>query len=975
MKQVLLALGIAFAMPVAAQHYDHSFKYTVFDNYRHLGTANKKASAVTEEKVRANFPGWNVATDKLSAAFRNIYGDAIVIPGATLNDKVAYCMDNKLSALEVVKGEWKQTRNDVAAHASYVDYARYINDHKVVFSNLSFRFTTDGRLVRVKMAHYGNKMYQGGFTSDATSISRVAALNEEMVNAGITVKTKDIKADWVWFPIPTDKGYDLHPSWEFYVTGTANDGFPVELRGYIDATDGKLLYQSNEVSEAFDVKVVSDSIYKTDRVNPVSTLGLPNLRVTIGSNNYFADDTGLISISSLNPPQNVKFDLRGRWSVVRQGGSSGSTPTFSQTVAANGTTFVFPATGTSSIRHVNAYYHTTIAHNFMKSYFPAFTKLDVELSTNVDVAGTCNAFYSGGGGNNISINFFPTGGGCNSFAEIADVVYHEYGHGISYQFYDDKGVNFNNGSLGEGNSDVWAFSITRDSILGRYRTVGNPASFIRRYDAAPKVYPVDVNGEVHNDGEIIAGAWWDVGKNIGSIPVMTDLFTKTYFDLPNAPNGAEGDLYYDILISAILNDDNDAVLSNGTPNLEAIVKGFARHGIYLMTGATLTHQEIPHQAISGQPITVNATLAVSDASFFQSMKLIYRVRGGQWDSTDMTNTGNFNFTGQLPGFNTLSIVDYYFKVYDVLNNSTYGFPNGYNTTMTPMQVTIPYQFAVGAKQNSKTDFDGSIADWTLGDPADNATQGKWVQGVPIATMYNSLIAQPGNDHTTGSGQCLVTGNGPTNYNSADVDNGKTTAISPIYDISTYVFPVIEYYRWYSNDRGSNARSDFWQVQMRDPSSPFWQTIEQTYQSDYNWRRRVFNVREYLSTATQVQLRFIANDALIGSLQNDGQSCIEAAVDDVALYDIADVSVEKMASSSMVNVYPNPANDKLHIAIPASAAGTISLVDITGRKLSVEAVKAGTQQYSINTMGITTGQYLLSIQTDKVSEVKKVVISH
>ena len=51
-------------------------------------------------------------------------------------------------------------------------------------------------------------------------------------------------------------------------------------------------------------------------------------------------------------------------------------------------------------------------------------------------------------------------GGCNSMAQIGDVVYHEYGHGINDKFYQSLGGSFNNGGMGEGYADIWALGIT-----------------------------------------------------------------------------------------------------------------------------------------------------------------------------------------------------------------------------------------------------------------------------------------------------------------------------------------------------------------------------------------------------------------------------------------------------------------------------------------------------------------------------------
>src|SRR5690606_19807305 len=135
-------------------------------------------------------------------------------------------------------------------------------------------------------------------------------------------------------------------------------------------------------------------------------------------------------------------------------------------------------------------------------------------------------------------------------------------HGINHQFYKWQGAgSMRNGALNEGHADIWGLSITKDPILGEGFT--NNGGFIRRYDINPKVYSADLIGEVHADGEIIAGAWWDLGINLNSVDSMADIFTKTYYDLSDGPNGTEGEVFHQVLISALLNDDNDNNLNNG----------------------------------------------------------------------------------------------------------------------------------------------------------------------------------------------------------------------------------------------------------------------------------------------------------------------------------------------------------------------------------------------------------------------------
>jgi len=100
-------------------------------------------------------------------------------------------------------------------------------------------------------------------------------------------------------------------------------------------------------------------------------------------------------------------------------------------------------------------------------------------------------------------------------------------------------------------------------------------------------------------------------KNVGSTDSMAKLFAETLLsDKPDGANGTEGVVYYEMLIGALVNDDNDANLANGTPHMPEIVKAFAKHGIYLLQDITVSHNEIDHQP-AGTVTKVNATATVT----------------------------------------------------------------------------------------------------------------------------------------------------------------------------------------------------------------------------------------------------------------------------------------------------------------------------------------------------------------------------
>jgi hypothetical protein len=94
----------------------------------------------------------------------------------------------------------------------------------------------------------------------------------------------------------------------------------------------------------------------------------------------------------------------------------------------------------------------------------------------------------------------------------SDVVYHEYGHGLTWRMI--GGMNGPlGGAVGEGASDVNAFMINGDPIIGEYSS-SSPLGIRRAsYEGYPLKYS-DVTGEgVHNDGEIYAATLWLLRKN------------------------------------------------------------------------------------------------------------------------------------------------------------------------------------------------------------------------------------------------------------------------------------------------------------------------------------------------------------------------------------------------------------------------------------------------------------------------------
>ncbi len=100
-----------------------------------------------------------------------------------------------------------------------------------------------------------------------------------------------------------------------------------------------------------------------------------------------------------------------------------------------------------------------------KGYLPTNAWLGQQLTSNMNLNSTCNAFWNG-----TSVNFYKSGGGCRNTGEIAAVFDHEWGHGI-----DDNDTIGALSNSSEGYADIAAIYRLQASCVGHgfFQTV-NP---------------------------------------------------------------------------------------------------------------------------------------------------------------------------------------------------------------------------------------------------------------------------------------------------------------------------------------------------------------------------------------------------------------------------------------------------------------------------------------------------------------------
>ncbi len=704
-----------------------------------------------------------------------------------------------------------------------------------------------------------------------------------------------------------------HGSWR--MTFDALTGELIEKRS-------RLIFHKDPILENQPVTIKA----KVRLLTPFDTLTpvpLPFLKLTTNSNQTIVTDSNGIVITAL--PSNVTASLNGVYcGVIRNDAASASVFTPLSNTA---TSFTFDDNNSNAAER-NAYYSVNWARSFIHRLDPALSEIDHYIVVNVNLASTCNAFYDP---DSISLNFFSAGSGCSNTAEIADVVFHEFGHRIQHAiFTQDLGADSNivNSALGEGFSDVYSALMRDDPRIG-VTFYGNNSDLLRNCENT-KQWPTDISGDPHTSGEIISGAFWDLRKAIG-LDITTKLFQTMMHRHPDAPDAfsSQGliEAFVQTLNATILTDDDDNDLTNGTPHYKQIVEAFKLHNITLGSLLNITVEKLPDQDTTAKFYPVSISVAyqgIVGEIDTTAVHLNYSTDGGRnYLSLPTIHIGN-EYRALIPPQSPGTIVYYYVSA-------------KLNIDVDADAVTAPnprYSFLIGYAQLQSDDCEINRG-WSLSQPSDVVASGIWELAKPYGTYTDISIPlhfiQQDTDHTPLGQMCYVTGNKnadvPTRSpGNDDVDGGATTLTTPEYHFTNPINPVIRYWYYYSNDLGSSPGVPIWVVRLTVDGGINWKTVTQTNQSTDGWTQASIEISAYTKPTNRAQLQFIASDNV--------RAIVEAGIDDLETLDanLPSVSVRATTMEKATLPYPNPISVGSMLTL-ARENNTLELYDLSGKRIS------------------------------------------
>ena len=657
-------------------------------------------------------------------------------------------------------------------------------------------------------------------------------------------------------------------AWQIDIGWEQQGAQPLGVRYWIDAHGTGLVAQENLVHN-FDVGGTIESMATpgTDpdtSGNPEVPIRMPYMRINSSAGVIFSDRQGNWNYPGVSGPLGVTFEFRGMFNQVFNDAGSEYSLVFNAATGGGNAPLMNPSSQALVTAAANAYLHVNTVRDFVRDTNSSDATADFLATSNVNQSSTCNAFFNGS-----SINFFQAGGGCVN-TSYSSVVAHELGHWLNVLYNTGNGPD----GMGEGNADIWSMYTFDDPIVGRdfcgtgcnVRTGNNNRQYCG--DGNGGCY-----GGVHADGEVWMGAAWKVRARLNASlgNAAGDLASNALFSgWMNAFDQTQIDSIIEIQWLTL--DDNDGNINNGTPNYADIDGGFEQQGfpgfdLPFVVFSNVT--ELPDTQDENGPYVVDADIVAQFNPPVTNPILRYRVNGtGGYQQVPMSPTGGNGYQATIPGQQAPSEIDYYLSAEDTVGNRK-TFPDGSPTGGTILfRVGTITEFLV-------TDFEPSGDEgWSVGDTGDNASTGVWVRLDP-----NGTAAQSEDDHTDAPGvKCWFTGQGAVNggLGDNDVDDGKTTLKSPIFDLVGEDLVRISYWRWYSNNAGSNPNTDPFEVDLSNDGGATWTNVETLVtgpQTNGGWFKHSFDVASVLPTTNNMQLRFVAQD--IG-----GGSIVEAMIDDV-----------------------------------------------------------------------------------------------
>lgn len=210
----------------------------------------------------------------------------------------------------------------------------------------------------------------------------------------------------------------------------------------------------------------------------------------------------------------------------------------------------------------------------------------------------------------------------------------------------------------------------------------------------------------------------------------------------------------------------------------------------------------------------------------------------------------------------------------------------------------------------------------------NGVVGTWSRAEPRGILSgDGYITNPDKDSEDKGKVAWVTGNGIPGANCGDVDNGTTELRSPIFDLTSWQKPTLNYDIWYYVGNGTMPPNDTMSIKLSNGNTEV--VVQNIIKSTNGWTKvRNLDIKSILPVTANMQLKIKVSD-------QDGVNAhiVEAGFDNFFISESATSSANDVSTDETIKVLPNPGHDLFYIQNKASNNNTPCIItDMMGRRI-------------------------------------------
>ena len=97
--------------------------------------------------------------------------------------------------------------------------------------------------------------------------------------------------------------------------------------------------------------------------------------------------------------------------------------------------------------------------------------------------------------------------------------------------------------------------------------------------------------------------------------------------------------------------------------------------------------------------------------------------------------------------------------------------------------------------------------------------------------------------------------------------------------------------------------------------------------------------------------------------------------DTVTVDISTVGIKQFTNNKGISVYPNPANNKLQVAVSSEQITNVSIYDLLGNEMSAGHVEVVETSAQLDVSSLNNGVYFVEVKTIEGIYTKKIIVQH